>query len=189
MKKTLTRTPLRRLLAIGLLAAVASTSAQAQQGQIAKTDGGSDAIARFVMNFGRFIDWPDAAFSNADSDLRVCLLGENELGGSLGQHVDGKRAGARTITVSNLAGSDVAAARDCHIVYVSSSETGRTAEITGAVAGSHALTVSEIGNFPEDGGMIGLSGERGDRIAIRMNRNLIEQTGLNVREQLMRAIQ
>ena len=37
--------------------------------------------------------------------------------------------------------------------------------------------------------MIGLAGERGDRIAIRMNRALIEQTGLNVREQLMRAIQ
>ncbi|MEX2332893.1 MAG: YfiR family protein [Pseudohongiella sp.] len=185
----MTPTLIRRCLMIGLLSAVAATSAQAQQGQIAKSDGGSDAIARFVMNFGRFIDWPDAAFASADGDLRVCVLGENELGNSLNQIVNGKRAGDRTIAVSNLAGSDVAAARDCHIVYVSSSETGRTAEITGAVAGSHALTVSEIVNFPEDGGMIGLSGERGDRIAIRMNRALIEQTGLNVREQLMRAIQ
>jgi hypothetical protein len=174
---------------IGLLSAVAATSAQAQQGQIANSDGGGDAIARFVMNFGRFIDWPDAAFSAADSDLRVCLLGQNELGNSLDQHVNGKRAGDRTITVSNLPASDLASARDCHIIYVSSSETGRTAEITGAVADSHTLTVSEIANFPEDGGMIGLAGERGDRIAIRMNRALIEKTGLNVREQLMRAIQ
>lgn len=188
MTNTLTRSFIRRLLTIGLLSAFAATT-QAQQGQIASSDGGSDAIARFVMNFGRFIDWPDAAFSSADSDLRVCVLGENELGGSLDQIVNGKRAGSRTIAVSNLAGSDLSAARECHIVYVSSSETGRTAEITGAVAGAHALTVSEITNFPEDGGMIGLSGERGDRIAIRMNRALIEQTGLNVREQLMRAIQ
>ncbi|MBC52996.1 MAG: hypothetical protein CMQ34_04080 [Gammaproteobacteria bacterium] len=184
-----TRTLLRRSLIIGLLSAFATTFTHAQQGQIARSDGGSDAIARFVMNFGRFIDWPDAAFSSADSDLRVCVLGENELGRSLDQHVNGKRAGDRTIAVSNLPGSDLASARTCHIVYVSSSETGRTAEITGAVAGSHALTVSEISNFPEDGGMIGLSGERGDRIAIRMNRTLIENTGLNVREQLMRAIQ
>lgn len=189
MTTILTHTFLRRYLIIGLLSAFAATSVQAQQGQIARSDGGGDAIARFVMNFGRFIDWPEAAFSSADSDLRVCVLGENELGRSLDQHVNGKRAGDRTISVSNLAGSDLAAARECHIVYVSSSETGRTAEITGAVAGAHALTVSEIVNFPEDGGMIGLSGERGDRIAIRMNRTLIESTGLNVREQLMRAIQ
>lgn len=189
MTNILTRNSIRRLLIIGLLSAFAATPTHAQRGQIARSDGGGDAIARFVMNFGRFIDWPDAAFSSADSDLQVCVLGENELGRSLDQHVNGKRAGSRTISVSNLPGSDLAGARNCHIVYVSSSETGRTAEITGAVAGSHALTVSEINNFPEDGGMIGLSGERGDRIAIRMNRGLIERTGLNVREQLMRAIQ
>lgn len=189
MKSILTLTLIRRCLIIGLFSSFAATSAYAQPGQLARSDGGGDAIARFVMNFGRFIDWPDAAFSAADADLQVCVLGENELGRSLDQIVNGKRAGSRSIAVSTLTGSDVTAARNCHIVYVSSSETGRTAEITGAVAGSHALTVSEIVNFPEDGGMIGLSGERGDRIAIRMNRALIEQSGLNVREQLMRAIQ
>lgn len=178
----------RRMMIVGLLSIFAATTAQAQ-GQLAASDGGSDAIARFLMNFGRFIDWPDSAFAGADSDLRVCVLGQNELGRSLDQHVNGKRAGSRNLAVSTLAGSDLAGARGCHIVYVSTSETGRTAEITSAFSGAPVLTVSEINDFPLEGGMIGLSGERGDRIAIRMNRALIDSTGLNVREQLMRAIQ
>lgn len=36
--------------------------------------------------------------------------------------------------------------------------------------------------------MIGLSGQRGDAVAIRMNLAGIESAGLNVREQMMRAI-
>lgn len=179
----------RRLLAVGFISIFCAGSALAQQGPISGESGGGDAIARFLMNFGRFIDWPETAFTGADSDLNVCVLGENQLGRSLDQIINGKRAGDRTMTVKELPGSDVAGAKTCHIVWVSASESGRAGEVTTALEGTNTLTVSEIDRFPESGGMIGLAGERGDKIAIRMNRAKIESAGLNVREQLMRAIQ
>lgn len=182
------RTLLRRLATVGLLC-MFTVTAQAQQGSISSNSGGGDAIARFLMNFGRFIDWPDSAFPGADADLKVCVLGENQLGRSLDQHVNGKKAGSRSLAVSVLPGNDLSGARNCQIVWVSASESGRAAEVTSALAGTAVLTVSEIDDFTTHGGMIGLAGERGDRVAIRMNRNLIESVGLNVREQLMRAIQ
>lgn len=183
VSKTVTQTLFVTVLAIATL-----NPAYAQRGEVSSADGGSDAIARFLMNFGRFIDWPDSAFSSADAALRVCVLGENQLGRSLGQIVDGKKAGDRTMSVSDVPGSAVADAKNCQIVFVSASETARAAEIASSLEGAPVLTVSEIGEFTTHGGMIGLSGERGDAVAIRMNRARIESAGLNVREQLMRAI-
>ncbi|MDO8907286.1 MAG: YfiR family protein [Pseudohongiella sp.] len=189
MKFTSMHYSVRSLVLVGLMSVFTLNSAHAQRGQLSGSSGGSDAIARFVMNFGRFIDWPESAFPAAGSDLKVCILGENQLGRSMDQIVNGKKAGDRSMAVSTLAGTDLAGAKTCHIVFVSASETARAAEVTAALQGSPVLTVSEIVNFGGNGGMISLSGERGDAVAIRMNRGLIDGAGLNVREQLMRAIQ
>lgn len=189
MKITSMHYSVRSLVLVGLLSVFTLNTAHAQRGELSASSGGADAIARFVMNFGRFIDWPATAFAAADSDLKVCILGENQLGNSMNQTVNGKKAGDRTMAVSELPGSDLTGAKSCHIVFVSASETARAAEVTAALQGAPVLTVSEIANFGGTGGMIGLSGERGDAVAIRMNRALIEGAGLNVREQLMRAIQ
>lgn len=189
MKLTSMHTSVRSLILIGLMSTFTLNTAHAQRGELSASSGGADAIARFVMNFGRFIDWPANAFSAADSELKVCVLGENQLGRSLDQTVNGKKAGDRTMAVSTLPGADLSGAKTCHIVFVSASESARAAEVTNALKGAPVLTVSEITDFGSAGGMIGLSGERGDAVAIRMNRGLIEGAGLNVREQLMRAIQ
>lgn len=189
MKTNFTHYSVRSLILVGLLSAFTLNTAHAQRGELSASSGGADAIARFVMNFGRFIDWPAEAFPAADSNLKVCILGENQLGRSLNQTVDGKKAGDRAMAVSELPGSDLSGAKSCHIVFVSASETARAAEVTSALQGAPVLTVSEITDFGNNGGMISLAGERGDAVAIRMNRGLIEGAGLNVREQLMRAIQ
>lgn len=189
MKLSTMHHTVRSLVLFGLVSAFTLNTAYAQRGELSASSGGADAIARFVMNFGRFIDWPANAFAAADSDLKVCILGENQLGRSMDQTVNGKKAGDRSMVVSTLPGSDVAGAKTCHIVFVSASETARAAEVTAAMQGAPVLTVSEIPEFGANGGMITLTGERGDAVAIRMNRGLIEGAGLNVREQLMRAIQ
>lgn len=189
MKITSITYALRSLVLVGLVSSFSLNTAHAQRGELSASAGGADAIARFVMNFGRFIDWPADAFPAADSNLKVCILGENQLGRSMNQTVDGKKAGDRSMAVSELPGSDLASAKTCHIVFVSASETARASEVTSALQGAPVLTVSEINDFGGAGGMIGLTGERGDAVAIRMNRGLIEGAGLNVREQLMRAIQ
>lgn len=176
---------------IGLLVLVlvllSGTAAQAQT--VSSTDGGPDAIAKFLLNFGRFIDWPASAFASETESFNVCLLGENHFGNKLESNLNGKKAGSRSFDVKHLGADDTAQAKACQIVYISASEEARIAEITAALAGAPVLTVGETDQFPENGGMIGLSGERGDRIAIRMHRPRIADAGMEVREQLLRAIQ
>ncbi|MDT8429488.1 MAG: YfiR family protein [Pseudomonadales bacterium] len=175
------------VLLILVFALVCGTAAQAQT--VSSTDGGPDAIAKFLLNFGRFIDWPASAFAAGTESFNVCLLGENHFGNKLESNLNGKKAGNRAFDVKHLAAGETSQAKTCQIVYISASEETRVGEITAALAGAPVLTVGETDQFPENGGMIGLAGERGDKIAIRMHRARIADAGMEVREQLLRAIQ
>lgn len=167
-----------------LLLGAYSSSAMAQR--ISSSNEGQEAISKFILNFGRFIDWPDSAFASAD--FKVCVIGENHLGSSLDKALDGKKAGDRTFSVVELAGGQVEQAKSCNILYISATEEARVGEITGAVSGLPILTVGESDKFPENGGMIGLA-DAGGRVAVRMAKAVIEGANLNVRSQLMKAIQ
>ncbi len=179
---------LSRLKMVALcLALTLPVSAANAQDRLSAQPGGADAIARFLMNFGRFIDWPESAF-NGTNEFRVCVMGENHLGRSLDRTLGSRSVGDRTFNVIELGGGDIAQARTCQIVYISSSEGARVGEITSALNGTPVLTVGEVADFPESGGMIGFSAGRGNDIAMRMHSALIAESGLNVREQLHRAI-
>lgn len=174
---------LQAVLCVAILVATAG-SAFAQD-RISSSEAGREAIARFLMNFGRFIDWPDSAFSG--EQFNVCVLGENQIGRELESTIIGRSAGDRDFAIEELGSGDPI--NGCQIVYVSNSEEQRVGEIIQAVDGRAVLTVAELEEFPENGGMIGLAhGAREGDVAIRMRRNLIEDSGLQVREQLMRAI-
>ncbi|WP_058020498.1 YfiR family protein [Pseudohongiella spirulinae] len=187
MKPTYRFISLLRLITLVTATSLATSVSHAQSGPITRSDVGSEAVARFLMNFGRFIDWP--AGSVTSSEFQVCVLGDDHLGRSLDQNVNGKKAGDKSMIANRIPASDLGAAANCQIVWVSASESNRIGEITSALEGKSVLTVSEVDQFLESGGMIGLSEDRGSRVSIRMNKSLIEGAGLNIREQLMRAIQ
>lgn len=170
-----------------LMLTLSTTPALAED--LSESEEGRDAIAKFLLNFGRFIDWPATAFASDAADFSVCVLGQNSLGSSLQSTLRGKKASDRNFSVTELSGTQLDQAASCHIVYVSPSENSRVGEIASALAGKPVLTVSDVDAFPESGGMIGLSSTDGDKVAIRMHSTLIAEAGLEVREQLMRAIQ
>lgn len=74
MKLTSTRKSSLSLILAALMSVTTLNSAYAQRGELSASAGGSDAIARFVMNFGRFIDWPADAFAAADSEDRKSVV-------------------------------------------------------------------------------------------------------------------
>jgi len=174
-------------VAAALMLCTYHSGAMAQR--ISSEGDGRDAIAKFLLNFGRFIDWPEAAFASPAADFKVCVLGENHLGNELEQNLRNKKAGDRAFTITELSASQLGDAKSCNILFVSATESARVKEITSAVAGSPVLTVGEADGFPESGGMIGLAAAPGGKIVIRMQKTLIADANLQVREQLMRAIQ
>lgn len=136
--------------------------------------------AAFLYNFGKFVKWP--AGGNR-SDFRICVLGEDPFGTTLdsileGETVDGKRVAARRISVPGDAAS-------CQIVFISSSEEKRLKAILEVLGRTNALTVSEIPQFTQRGGMIGFL-LAGGKVRFEVNLVPAEGAGLTLSSDLLR---
>jgi hypothetical protein len=142
--------------------------------------GEYDVKAAFLYNFGKFVRWP--ANGNR-TDFRICVLGLDPFGATLdsiiaGEKVDGRAVAARRLTAStDLPG--------CHIVFIGQSEEKRLKDILEVVGKSGALTVSEIPQFTQRGGMIGFILADG-RVRFEVNLAPANEAGLMFSSELLR---
>jgi hypothetical protein len=105
----------------------------------------------FMVNFARFITWPEASFSPAQPQLTLCVLGKNPFGNTLSS-VEGKKVGDHTVKVEQMEtfGKD----QQCHLLFVSQSEAGRAASLEPALGRRPVVTVSDLSGFAAAGGCI-----------------------------------
>ena len=137
--------------------------------------------AAFLYNFVKFIEWP-ATPANQEGPIELCVLGKDPFGGAIERVIDGKSVNGRPLAIRRI--SDVAAARACHVLFVSASEAGRVSEITKAVRTWSVLTVSEIDRFSERGGIITFLME-GQRVRFRINSKIAATAGLQISSKLL----
>lgn len=61
-----------------------------------------DVKAAFLLNFARFIEWPDLAFPDARAPINVCVFGASPFGDALGKVFQGETVGARSLVVRRV---------------------------------------------------------------------------------------
>lgn len=111
--------------------------------------------ALYLFNFAKFIEWPEKVFASPQSPITLCLYGErpNDLRTSVGT-IEGKIVQGREVKVvrsATLADLDA-----CQIVFVPGSERRWLTEVLRVAHAASALTVSDMENFIESGGGVGL---------------------------------
>jgi hypothetical protein len=106
--------------------------------------------AAYLFNFGKFITWPPTTSQNRP--LSICVIGEDPFGPSLDHIVAGEKIGGRAVVDKKISSVDEASA--CSILYISSSESSRLTRILSVVQDRPVLTVSDIPNFTDHGGII-----------------------------------
>jgi len=116
----------------------------------------------YVLNFIKFVDWPAGA---GDARVALCVMGNAPLGGALSS-LDGRKAGAREIHVEHVKYDDDL--KGCQVLYIGESEQRRVTAIIRALADSPVLTISDIENFAQRGGTIGLVSHE-NRIVFEVN--------------------
>lgn len=142
----------RRWLALGALilcGAVVCYSARSRGDQRASA---YQVEAVYLYNFSKFVEWPASAKPAKSEPFNICILGEDPFGTLLdatlsGENVQGANLAARRIT-------EPGDAEGCKIVFVSTSEEARLKAVLDELGGVNALTVSDIRNFSQRGGMI-----------------------------------
>jgi hypothetical protein len=138
--------------------------------------------ALFLLNFTKYVEWPPASLGDTNVPIVIGLLGENKIGDDLQKVVAGKNVGGRNITIRQIESADDLSR--CHILFVSSSENKRLAEILGRLKGLPVLTVGETEQFTEQGGIINLTRKEG-KVRLEINLESAAQAKLQISSKLL----
>jgi len=139
--------------------------------------------AVFVFNFSRFVEWPPQAFAAPNQPFAICILGDDPFGGRLDEAVRGEQINQHPLTVRRF--RNIGEADNCQILYIDRSESGQLHQILTALDHRSTLTVSELNDAAERGGMIQFTTEN-NRIRLRINVDSARAAGLTISSKLLR---
>lgn len=142
--------------------------------------GEYEVKAAFIYNFTRFVQWPKA---RASGPLDICVMGDDPFGSAIDEAVEGKRAAGREIAVTRL--DVVEQANACEVLFIAASEEHELERILETLGEAPVLTVGDIDDFAERGGMINLTNE-GNHVRFEINVDALERAGLRASSQLLR---
>ena len=106
--------------------------------------------AAFLLNFTKFVVWPDTAFAQQNSPLSICLLGEDPFGGSLDAMVKGESVHGHELAIQRIRRAPEA--RTCQVLFIPKSERDVARVLD--ESGPGVLTVGEGDAFLRQGGII-----------------------------------
>jgi hypothetical protein len=139
--------------------------------------------AAYLYNFGRFVEWPPKVTSAKSDPFTVCVLGQDPFGPALDAALNG----------ANIAGKNVAAKRisnpeesvHCQILFLSEPEGGKLKRIIEALDKEPVLTVSDVPQFSQRGGMIQFVRE-GNNVRFEVNLTAAQHAGLALSSELLK---
>jgi YfiR/HmsC-like len=139
------------------------------------------AKAIYLINFGRFVRHPDGHVHHATFD--ICILGHDPIEQTMDGVAAKESIDGAPVRVPRAA--DAAETRACEVVYVTRYEGKRIREDMAILAGAEALTVSDMPNFLERGGMIQFV-QTDNRVRFAVNLNALNQSHLTLSSELLK---
>jgi hypothetical protein len=144
-----------------------------------------DIKAVFLLNFARFIEWP-ATEGAGSGPIVIGVLGSDPFGHLLDNVVKGEKVNNRPVVVKRITNPEDAVG--CAALFISRSERPRIAQILQRLTGHAILTVSDIPEFAEAGGMVGLVSDKG-KIRLQINVDVAKAAKLEISSKLLRPAQ
>lgn len=138
--------------------------------------------AAFLFNFAKFVEWPPEAFAAKDTPVTIGVLGENPFGNDLAAIIRDKTINDRSIVVRPM--NSVAAATNCHVLFICASEKARLPEILSSLGSASVLTVGDTEHFTETGGMINFV-KQGNKVRFQINETAAKRAGLRISSKLL----
>lgn len=143
-----------------------------------------DVKAAYLYNFGRFVEWPAQLTTTTKSGhFTVCVLGEDPFGSSLDTTLAGETIGGKSVVAKRI--SNPQESDDCRILFLSPTEGGHLKKIVAELDKKAVLTVSDIPQFAQLGGMIQFVLE-GKRVRFEVNLAATQRAGLTLSSELLK---
>jgi hypothetical protein len=139
--------------------------------------------AAFVYNFTKFVEWPPETFVGPQAPLVIGVLGESPCAAALTAIVKDHQVNGRPLLVKVVVTMEEA--RTAQVLFVSSSQEARFAQLAAQLHATPLLTVGESAEFAQAGGMINFVLLE-DKIRFEINMQSAESAGLKVSSQLQK---
>jgi hypothetical protein len=142
--------------------------------------------AVYLFNFTQFVEWPSAAFADAQKSMAICVLGDDPFGAYLDETIRGETAGDRLLVVRRY--RRVEDAEGCQVLFISRSETEHLQPIIDRLKNRSILTVSDADGFAQRGGIVRFVTQQ-DHVKLRINLEAAKAAGLTISSKLLRVAQ
>jgi hypothetical protein len=135
--------------------------------------------ANIIYHFTKYINWP--SYKNT-GDFVIGVVGETPLTDELKKVVAGKQAAGQNIVVKRFFSSS--AVFDCQILFISDAAAPSLKKIVSTTANNPVLLVSENKGFASKGSCINFIIVN-DKLKLEINKNCIQQRGLEIASELL----
>ena len=140
--------------------------------------------ATYLFNFSYFVTWPISTFHSNQSPFIYCVLGKNPFDKQLNLAMQGEKVDARMIETSYL--TNVQDTKNCQIIFIAQSEAENIETIVNFLKKYPVLTVSDLPDFINRGGMIRFYTNQKRQIRIAIEHDTLKQAGLKADANLLR---
>lgn len=167
-----------------LLAALLAAPAAARAAKAPPPEpyGEYEVKAALLHNIVRLVEWPRSAFGAPDSDLKLCVLGEDPFGDLLERAFEEQAGGDRRVVIERF--SSVRDMKPCQLMFISASEARRLSRILESLWGSPVLTVGETPGFVRSGGIVQMWVEE-RKVRLEINTYAAERAGIRIDRRLL----
>jgi hypothetical protein len=135
--------------------------------------------AVFLLNFTKFVEWPEGTFGAPDAPLSICILGEDPFGRALDSVIEGETINNRRIVVRRIQRLPLPS---CQVLFMGRDE--KDISHTLAAVRTGVLTVGEGDRFLREGGMIAFVLDN-RRVRFDINQAAAASSGLQISSKLL----
>lgn len=122
--------------------------------------------AQFIYNFANFVEWPEDAFADKQSPIKICLFGEVFFAEYLYTY-SGSQIGTRKLLVQQAKEfEDIKSG--CHILYVGEDQRVNLPTFWSKIKYVYVLSIGERNGFADKGGIINIL-RTSDRLQFDVN--------------------
>jgi hypothetical protein len=164
---------------IVMLALLHISVLQAQQPKVSEYQ----VKATYLYNFGRFVQWPLNATAAKGDSFSICVIGQDPFGTALDGILSGETIDGMAVVPKRVVKPQDAL--NCRVLYISLSEDSRLKELLPALDKAGVLTVSDIPQFSQRGGMIQFV-VVGNKIRFEVNLTSAQDAGLTLSSDLLK---
>jgi hypothetical protein len=136
-----------------------------------------------LFHFAQFVEWPARAFRDAEAPLVIGVLGDDPFGAFLDDPVKGEKIGTRPLVVRRF--RRVEDIGECHILFISRSESAQLDQIMTRLKGRSLLTVGDADTFIRKGGVVRFVIEN-SKIRLHINVEAAKAAELTISSKLLR---